>query len=92
EHAERRSAEHGPPAGLVPAPEPPQQIGGRAVRRLSLVRGKIAKVLRVRGRRDLADRVQRIGYVTGYRLSRLPRRITRVPTPAVLPVDDSPTG
>ncbi len=62
-----------------------EATAGRAARAIGSARRVLGKVVRVRSRRDLADRVQRVGHDLGFRFGRTDTTVARVPVPPVLP-------
>jgi GT2 family glycosyltransferase len=85
-----RRREDQPTGTAAPAPEQRPAAGaeataGRAARAIGAARRVLGKVAQVRSRRDLADRVQRIGHDLGVRFARTDTTVARVPVPPVLP-------
>ncbi|WP_170227328.1 glycosyltransferase [Cellulosimicrobium cellulans] len=60
-------------------------VAGRAARAIGAARRVLGKVAQVRSRRDLADRVQRVGHDLGFRFAGSDAAVERVPVPPVLP-------
>jgi hypothetical protein len=79
-----------PSRTAAPVPEQrsaagPEATAGRAARAIGSARRVLGKVAQVRSRRDLADRVQRVGHDLGFRFGRTDTTVERVPVPPVLP-------
>ncbi|MFF2270103.1 glycosyltransferase [Cellulosimicrobium cellulans] len=84
----RREDQPSGAADPVPVPRPAagaEATAGRAARAIGTARRVLDKVAQVRSRRDLADRVQRIGHDLGFRFARTDTTVARVPVPPVLP-------
>ncbi|MGM7424894.1 hypothetical protein, partial [Cellulosimicrobium sp. CpK407] len=85
---QRREDQSSGAAAPVPELRPAaraEATAGRAARAIGSVRRVLGKVVRVRSRRDLADRVQRVGHDLGFRFARTDPTVARVPVPPVLP-------